>query len=493
LGLVVAHEIGHLLLQTHGHWPVGIMHFPWSLKEFGLANANLLVFTETQAHAMRERTLSSMRWPALMDTSVLTDRLSVPRLGAQPPATGLKIEVEVYNYSTASAERLAPAEQETARILERIGVATTWLDCPLTSHEMLRNTACALPGPLTRFTLRLLSNSMAEKQGAGSDIFGSALLPANAFGERADVYADRARKLAGGREFEVVLGRVIAHELGHLLFGRNAHSTAGIMQARWREQDLRLSRQAAMLFLPREAKRIRAQVLARAGSAHEILGFTESQNQQIRIWIDDLPTNIRPRTESTISIRLADYAQVPTSTLRLALQEVAYIFADAGIDMLLRECPPSLTPVPADAVCEQDFGPMILGVQIVPRDERKSTAPAERLFGFALPFNDDGIHATIFYQRTEQAAAQEGVSVGKLLGDIMAHEIGHLFLWSNAHSRAGIMHGSWTPEDMDTIREGHMTFTSEEAQTMKENVIRRREQQQILAPHTPPALKEGNE
>ena len=115
------------------------------------------------------------------------------------------------------------------------------------------------------------------------------------------------------------------------------------------------------------------------------------------------------------------------------------LFADAGIDMLLRECPPSLSPVPADAVCEQDFGPMILGVQIVPRDERKSTAPAERLFGFALPFNDDGIHATIFYQRTEQAAAQKGVSVRKLLGDIMAHEIGHLLLWSNAHARAGIM------------------------------------------------------
>jgi hypothetical protein len=58
LGLVVAHEIGHLLLQTEGHWPVGIMHFPWSLRELGLANANLLVFTATQAHAMRERTLS---------------------------------------------------------------------------------------------------------------------------------------------------------------------------------------------------------------------------------------------------------------------------------------------------------------------------------------------------------------------------------------------------------------------------------------------------
>ena len=81
----------------------------------------------------------------------------------------------------------------------------------------------------------------------------------------ANVYADRARELADRREFEVILGWVIAHELGHLLLGRNAHSAAGIMRARWRAQDLKPSRQAAMLFLPAEAKRIRAQVLARAG------------------------------------------------------------------------------------------------------------------------------------------------------------------------------------------------------------------------------------
>jgi hypothetical protein len=266
LGLVVAHEIGHLLLQTEGHWPVGIMHFPWSLRELGLANANLLVFTVTQAHAMRKRTLSSIWQPTVMDPSALTDRLSVPRLGAQPPDTVLKIEVHVYNYSAVSSEKLVRAEQEAARIFERIGVATTWLDCPLTSQEAARNRACALPDAPTRLTLRLLSNPMANSLGVSGDVFGSALLPdTEGFGVMANVYADRTREHADHREFEVILGRVIAHELGHLLLGKNAHSAAGIMHARWRDQDLRLFRQAAMLFLPGEAKRIRAQVLARMG------------------------------------------------------------------------------------------------------------------------------------------------------------------------------------------------------------------------------------
>jgi hypothetical protein len=60
LGLVVAHEIGHLLLQTRGHSPVGIMHFPWSPKQLGLANRNFLVFTAKEAGAMRERIRSSI-------------------------------------------------------------------------------------------------------------------------------------------------------------------------------------------------------------------------------------------------------------------------------------------------------------------------------------------------------------------------------------------------------------------------------------------------
>ena len=51
--------------------------------------------------------------------------------------------------------------------------------------------------------------------------------------------------------------------------------------------------------------------------------------------IDRMRINTRAPFESTISIRVTNHSQVPTSTLSLALQ-VAHIFADAGIDMLLR-------------------------------------------------------------------------------------------------------------------------------------------------------------
>jgi hypothetical protein len=189
-------------------------------------------------------------------------------LGARTRQPGLRIEVHIYNYSVFSAEMVARAEQETARILERIGVATIWVVCPPSSQEGVRNEACALPDTPTRLTLRLFSNSLASRVRLGGDVFGYALLPADeGFGLVANVYADRIRELPNGGECAgVILGRVIAHELGHLLLGKNGHSAAGIMHTPWRSQDLELHREGVMLFLPGESKRIRTQVLARMSS-----------------------------------------------------------------------------------------------------------------------------------------------------------------------------------------------------------------------------------
>ena len=65
----------------------------------------------------------------------LTLLLNLAGLGAQPANAGLKVEIHIYNYSKVSPEMLVRAEQESARIFERVGVATKWFDCPLSSQE----------------------------------------------------------------------------------------------------------------------------------------------------------------------------------------------------------------------------------------------------------------------------------------------------------------------------------------------------------------------
>ena len=62
-------------------------------------------------------------------------------------------------------------------------------------------------------------------------------------GSIATVFADRVASTSNraGANARGVLGRVIAHEIGHLLIGTNHHSARGLMRAIWTDLELRRS------------------------------------------------------------------------------------------------------------------------------------------------------------------------------------------------------------------------------------------------------------
>jgi hypothetical protein len=223
------------------------------------AEQGTLGFTGSQNQQIRT-------WIAERGSSGDAQSLSLAGLSAQPAETGLKIAVHIYNYSGASSETLVRAERETARIYERAGIAMAWLICPLSPEESAQNATCDVPAQPTRLTVRLLSNEMAQRFPVGGDIFGFALLPVyGGFGVVANVFADRARDITIDQELHrVILGHLIAHELGHLLLGQAGHSAgAGIMHVPWQTKELEQIKRGVMLFLPGQTERIRAQVFAR--------------------------------------------------------------------------------------------------------------------------------------------------------------------------------------------------------------------------------------
>jgi hypothetical protein len=54
LAVVMAHEVGHLLLGI-GHSPTGIMRAKWNQRELILAERGLLLFTPEQSHLIRDK------------------------------------------------------------------------------------------------------------------------------------------------------------------------------------------------------------------------------------------------------------------------------------------------------------------------------------------------------------------------------------------------------------------------------------------------------
>ena len=80
----------------------------------------------------------------------------------------------------------------------------------------------------------------------------------------ANVFYFRVQELGGGKTFPSdILSRGMAHEIGHLLLGLNAHSRSGIMRAKWHYTDLEPGHVPYLVFTPTEAQAIRAHVLAR--------------------------------------------------------------------------------------------------------------------------------------------------------------------------------------------------------------------------------------
>lgn len=191
-----------------------------------------------------------------------------PTLSGPKPAASLT--VLMYNYAEVSPATLATAEREAFKILGAAGVRVVWVDCleklPSSESKELcqRGWSAQTPG------LRLLSGHVT---GMYEDReFGFAAIPALATVnyERIEAWygRDAARDV-----LPIMLGCVMAHELGHLLLRDRGHSTIGIMQPRFGDEQMRQALTARLRFTSQQAKLIREHALtlntANEGYAHD--------------------------------------------------------------------------------------------------------------------------------------------------------------------------------------------------------------------------------
>ncbi len=170
---------------------------------------------------------------------------------ASETCNGSGITVLVFNFRQAPAEALVKAEKEAGRILEHAGVPVTWRDCP-TGNEPCRK------GPGRVFFLAMMAGPVQNK--FLDTISGYALLPDHLAVVHYDYLPPLTGRESGKADTALVLGCVIAHELGHLLLGAHPHSIAGIMQAHWGIEQTRLALMSQLFFLPEEARLMHANI-----------------------------------------------------------------------------------------------------------------------------------------------------------------------------------------------------------------------------------------
>ena len=169
------------------------------------------------------------------------------------------LRVRVNNYTQASPSIVAKAEREAGRILGEAGLRMVWLDCPMEHYGgvHVQQNPCLEPLEATDIVLRVLSERTQNK--FQDTVFGFAVVPIFA-----SVYYDYALRSAkrDNDKFEVpvILGCVIAHELGHLLLGSNSHSGSGVMQPQWGRKQVKQALTGGLLFTHEQSKHIQAEV-----------------------------------------------------------------------------------------------------------------------------------------------------------------------------------------------------------------------------------------
>jgi hypothetical protein len=160
---------------------------------------------------------------------------------------------------------------------------------------------------------------------------------------------------------------------------------------------------------------------------------------------------ILPPTGSglTVAVDLADYVRLPSQDLAEAEAWATASYRAVGIDLVWAPSSSDASGIPTPPVSAA----IPVRVVLVPHAKAEAKCEAERLeanvTGIAISGAPDARSriAYIFYNRIERLALAQGAPVTRGLGHVMAHEIGHLLLGVNGHSRDGLMQPDWLPRE----------------------------------------------
>ena len=176
------------------------------------------------------------------------------------------ITLRVYDYTHMDRPQLLAAENVAAAVLSEAGLEARWVDCPTSRAEWGIYPDCQSAWQVNDFLLKVLPKPMADLLPKGKDALGStpecavdAICTTSIFYHR----VSSVFETGGKASVPVLLGRAMAHELGHMLLGDDSHASKGIMRASWSDQDLKLEARPYLLFTPEQSRRMKTRLSLR--------------------------------------------------------------------------------------------------------------------------------------------------------------------------------------------------------------------------------------
>ena len=182
-----------------------------------------------------------------------------------------EIVIRVYDNTGAAPDTRRAALKIAGSIVSGASVEVVWRMCSgsssqLSSHHLRHLDPCQSPLAAGELALRIVLSGDAGGDDRTTRPLGEALIDTRArAGVLATVYADRVEWMAAqtGADPHELMGRAIAHELGHLLMASSAHGTKGLMRPVWSLSEVRRRQMRDWSFAPKEIAAIKERAQGR--------------------------------------------------------------------------------------------------------------------------------------------------------------------------------------------------------------------------------------
>lgn len=180
-----------------------------------------------------------------------------------------------------------------------------------------------------------------------------------------------------------------------------------------------------------------------------------------------LSAGVRAESSVALTVRLYNTAGIPAAELVAARGAAESILRDIWPNVVFRHCGRAVVPDrPIDA-CDQSLKATEVVVRVINAPAFHTTLHPEAYgMTYVVRETNRGWLATVFSDRTDEAASRAGVDRGTLLGRVMAHEVGHLLLGTGYHGDAGLMRAEW-PHGMLGRADAEWRFSLFEADRMR--------------------------
>jgi hypothetical protein len=180
---------------------------------------------------------------------------SSPARGAVTARTTVVVRVYDLNGVMAGTSRQA---LDQARRTLAASIDVIWRMCPTSP-------SCDAPLASGELAIRIVRSPLPERPTGMVSLGDATMDRPSGVGVLATIYFDRVMRLAdeAGTDSRVLLGRAIAHELGHLLLATTTHGSVGLMRAHWSQEEVRRGQPRDWSFAPSELAAMRRRAEAR--------------------------------------------------------------------------------------------------------------------------------------------------------------------------------------------------------------------------------------